>query len=1598
MKTLITLLLFSFMGFSQSIIVDTSTYTPAQLVNSVLINSPCVSTNNVSARTGTNFGSVNGIGYFTNSNPNFPFTSGVILTTGDATKAPSPNDNILSDGNMAWTGDDDLEANILSQSGLVMNSINATVLEFDFTPKTPNFDFDFLFASEEYGTSQCNYSDAFAFLLTDLTTGITTNIAVIPSTNIPVSVETIRNNIYNENCPSANPAYFGRFNVSGFGPAINFNGQTIQMSATSTVLTTHQYHIKLVIADGGNNVEYDSAIFIEGNSLNIGQNVLGLDYTIANGKGSCLGGTLPTLSAAGLDPATTFVWKKGNTVIAGETTSILDLNTATLPSPVVPGQNTFSVTYTEPGCVAITDTIIVEVYPEIKAITNVPTIYESCSTATTFTFDLTKNTTILLNSNTPANTADDLPANTLITYYLTNNQAISGNTTDQLPTSYSTTNPTTPVYVRIQNPATNCYVIRSFNLEAVPTPVIMAPPTPMVLCANGIGNPPKAIFNLDAAKASVLGTQDPIYNIISFHATQNGANTNTDVIIPDGSNNILTESATIYIRIQNISKNNCFATASLQLTVTPLPAVDMFPNIVVCTSYTLPPLNQPAARYWTAPDGTGTQLSPGDIITADTTIYIYANVNGCINQSSFDIKISDLPEITPINDTHCTEYKLPFLPYGGYFTEASPNGIELPIGTLITETTSLYVRFEDTTITPSCVQERPFTVGIIPFTPLPAYSNRFSCNSYTLPADVNGGTYYAGPGKTGGVIAPGTPISSTTVIYVYKESSTSPLNCTSEKTFTVYITLPSLSPPVDLNSCSSYTLPVLPIGQYWTGPAGTGIQYNGGDIISATTTLYFYVPGESCTDNSPFTITVIIPPLPAMPDVQACELYYLPAVSHSGNYYTGSQGTGNLLPVNTQISTTQTIYFYDKAATGPCYVEEQILIKINPAPPIDTKPAVVAICNGTYTLGDLINGEYYEFPGGLSPTNPILPPGTIITASKTIYIRAEAIAPSICSKEYSVDVVITTLQVTDIPNVYSCDSYILPAITGPGNYYTLSGGPSAPGNTLKNPGDPINITTTLYVYADNANRLLCSDEDAFTVTIYNTPTVNPVTNPNPQCGFYILPPYNTFTSTPANSVNQYYTLSGGADTPGNIRLFPGDSITASKTIYVSAAVGTPSTKICLDEKPLQVTIIPLPVLDPFTNIDACNTYTLPILTVGNYYQDAAHTLPIINKTLTTSQTVYIYAETGTAPFICTADASFIVDINTEPMINAVPRAMITVCDVDSINDFKADFDLDSLTATILGTQDPALFGVAYYESLNDITSDTPITTDGSTATDANLSVVYFKVYNLTGAQCSVTGNITLNVIPFPASDPLKGIICIEPETGAVQSAIVESNYSSSVYTFSWTDTDGNEISTAPTFVTNTPGVYSLTITAKETVAACESDPIQVTVIESAKPAKVTFKTSGWFSDNQTVTVTAIPYVGDGSNFLYSLDGNTPQISNIFTNVSGDTHEITVSDSNGCGSLPLPISIHLIDSPKFFTPNADGYNDTWKIVGLEDQTQATLFIFDRFGKLLKQLFLNGEGWDGTFNGQPMPATDYWFNIKYVEEGITKEYRSHFSLVR
>ncbi len=261
--------LIPFAVFSQPYVtVDVGTYTHEQLITDVLISNSCAVVGNITSSTGTDFGAGNGIAYFENTNPNFPLSDGIVLATGDVSGVPGPNTGNTFPGG-GWPGDDQLFDYIdgLGIDPDLLSYNDATLMEFDFTPLNDSISFNFVFASNEYGTFQCGYSDAFAFFLENTVTGEVVNMALVPGTNIPIAVTTIRDCTYytgtGPNCPpspggdggpcSYNEEYFGNFYGTGGLPnieaPINLNGHTVLMQAWSYVVPDTQYRMKLVIAD-----------------------------------------------------------------------------------------------------------------------------------------------------------------------------------------------------------------------------------------------------------------------------------------------------------------------------------------------------------------------------------------------------------------------------------------------------------------------------------------------------------------------------------------------------------------------------------------------------------------------------------------------------------------------------------------------------------------------------------------------------------------------------------------------------------------------------------------------------------------------------------------------------------------------------------------------------------------------------------------------------------------------------------------------------------------------------------------------------------------------------------------------------------------------------------------------------------------------------------------------------------------------------------------------------------------------------------------------------------------------------------------------------
>ncbi|MBZ0326379.1 MAG: choice-of-anchor L domain-containing protein, partial [Altibacter sp.] len=351
-------LLFSVFGYTQISIDDT--YTTQQLVEDILVNSTCAEVSNFIQSTGTDFGDDNGIAYFNANGSDFPYADGIILTSGNVQNAPGPNLGILSDGGVGWPGDADLEAYTTAT-----NTQNASYIQFDFVPLISQISFDFIMASEEYNQFfECNFSDAFAFILTDQITGVVQNLAVLPGTAIPIEVTNIHPEVVGS-CPAINEEYFDKYNFEPYNPAaaaaIDFNGQTVSLTAMGDVVVGNQYTIKLVVADQQDQL-YDIAVFLKAGSFNIGVS-LPPDMTIAAGNAPCEGQPLEIGVEPDITGQTTYQWYKYNPV-----TMVFDIIPGEIGDSIIITQSgIYQIQATVNGVCSSTDEIEVEFAPQPTA-------------------------------------------------------------------------------------------------------------------------------------------------------------------------------------------------------------------------------------------------------------------------------------------------------------------------------------------------------------------------------------------------------------------------------------------------------------------------------------------------------------------------------------------------------------------------------------------------------------------------------------------------------------------------------------------------------------------------------------------------------------------------------------------------------------------------------------------------------------------------------------------------------------------------------------------------------------------------------------------------------------------------------------------------------------------------------------------------------------------------------------------------------------------------------------------------------------------------------------------------------------------------------
>jgi gliding motility-associated-like protein len=515
--------------------------TPQQLIENTLVNSSCVSVTNVSGTGDTFTPGKNSFAYFNAGTSNFPFSEGIVLTTSTSSSAIGPYISNEGGGDAKWQGD--FELNQI----LGINSINATVLEFDFVPLTDFLSFNYIFASNEYQSFYpCSYSDGFAFLIKEAGTGDPyKNLAVLPNTDIPVSSINIRPTIqpgYDINgdpypgCPESNIHYFNGLNTST--SPINYAGQTLVMNAQTAVTTGKKYHVKLVIADDDNKL-YDSAVFLQAGSFS-SKIDFGPDQTALTGKPVCFGESI-TLDTK-LPASYSYKWFKDGNVLNSEISPVYKATAS--------GKYKVEATITGSTCV-LTGEIQLEFTPEIIA-NNTKLIQCDDNTDGNALFNLTKAGDIIKNNDSAILNKG---------YYESLADAESQTNEITTPEKYTNKSTNQVIFARIENKY-GCFKTPQITLEISGTTI--PDQDPIATCDFDDNQDGFYQFDLDLQVTSQVRTGLPAGLVIHYYLNTADAFAETNAL-PNIFKNTTAFSQTIYARAVNGA--DCYAIAPIKLVV-----------------------------------------------------------------------------------------------------------------------------------------------------------------------------------------------------------------------------------------------------------------------------------------------------------------------------------------------------------------------------------------------------------------------------------------------------------------------------------------------------------------------------------------------------------------------------------------------------------------------------------------------------------------------------------------------------------------------------------------------------------------------------------------------------------------------------------------------------------------------------------------------------------------------------------------------------------------------------------------------------------------------------------------------------------------------
>jgi len=872
--------------------------------------------------------------------------SGVVLSTGMVNTA-----NALQGGPGVFLDGDNNGPSIPALDGIAGDdTYDGVILEFDFVPITNSINVNYVFGSEEYNEwVNAGFNDAFAFYISGPGIAGTPNIAVLPG-NIPVTIDNI-------NLGSNSGLY--RNNISLNNPNV-MDGYTVQLTASQTVTPCQTYHIRLMIADGGDEA-YDSWVFIQENGLfAAGDPPLSIvatypfgtalyeecvttnniTFTIPQAQGSnysfdvTWGGTATPGADYGNLPTTIMI-------PAGQTSVTIPVSIYT--DGLTEGVETIICTYPISVCEDGTATVNIDDPEPLTVDAGNPA--SMCSGATSVTLNAASNN-----------------GNGTISYAWDNG---AGNTQSVNVAPASTTTYTVTATDQCGLTATDQVSV------AVGTSPLVDAGSPQSICAGGT-------VTLSGSGADSYSWDNGVADGVSFSAV-----------------------STLTYTVTGTAANGCQATDQVTVTVNNLPAVDAGLPQSVCSGGSVTLNGSGAVSYsWDNGGTDGVAFTP---ISTTTYTVTGTDGNGCQNTDQVMVTVNNLPAVDAgLPQSVCSGGSVTLNGSGAVSYSWDNGGTD---GVAFTPASTLTYTVTGTDGN-GCQNTDQVTVTVNTLPAVDAGTPQSVCSGGPVTLNGSGATSYVwNNGVSNGVAF--TPGSTTT----YTVTGTDGNGCQNTDQVTVTVnTLPNVDAGLPQSICAGGSVTVNGSGAVsysWNNGVSNGVAFTPGSTTTYTVTG---TDGNGCQNTDQVTVTVnTLPNVDAGAPQSVCSGGSVTLTGSGAVSYSWNNGISNGVAFTPGNTTTYTVTGTDG---NGCQNTDQVMITVNNLPVINAGPDQT-VCEGTsVTLGGS-GGVSYAWTNGVVNSSSFTPGLGTVTYTVT------GTDANGCQ---STDQVVVTVVLTPVAGINSTDA------------------------------------------------------------------------------------------------------------------------------------------------------------------------------------------------------------------------------------------------------------------------------------------------------------------------------------------------------------------------------------------------------------------------------------------------------------------------------------------------------------------------------------------------------------------------------------------------